>query len=167
MGVGPKPPPTDFVGIKPTRRPNSGDYAVVTPYAMSTSCLPGPLGLACGGVSESEGLSHRFTGGRACPVNVDLRCPVSTCTGGTRRSRAHADNGLLDALGPFSQCCRRAGVPRSDQPRAAGSRCTQMPLGLVRQLLTFVFSEQRDGSCSSSRRESDAARGVPSPAAHR
>ena len=40
-------------------------------------------------------------------------------------------------------------------------------LGLVRQLLTFVFSEQRDGSCSSSRRESDAARGVPSPAAHR
>ena len=39
--------------------------------------------------------------------------------------------------------------------------------GLVRQLLTFVFSEQRDGSCSSSRRESDAARGVPSPAAHR
>ena len=41
------------------------------------------------------------------------------------------------------------------------------PLGLVRQLLTFVFSEQRDGSCSSSRRESDAARGVPSPAAHR
>ena len=131
MGVGPKPPPTDFVGIKPTRRPNSGDYAVVTPYAMSTSCLPGPLGLACGGVSESEGLSHRFTGGRACPVNVDLRCPVSTCTGGTRRSRAHADNGLLDALGPFSQCCRRAGVPRSDQPRAAGSRCTQMPLAEV------------------------------------
>ena len=40
-------------------------------------------------------------------------------------------------------------------------------LGLVRQLLTFVFSEQRDGSCSSSRRESAAARGVPSPAAHR
>ena len=40
-------------------------------------------------------------------------------------------------------------------------------IGLVRQLLTFVFSEQRDGSCSSSRRESDAARGVPSPAAHR
>ena len=42
-----------------------------------------------------------------------------------------------------------------------------LDLGLVRQLLTFVFSEQRDGSCSSSRRESDAARGVPSPAAHR
>ena len=33
--------------------------------------------------------------------------------------------------------------------------------------LLCVFSEQRDGSCSSSRRESDAARGVPSPAAHR
>ena len=42
-----------------------------------------------------------------------------------------------------------------------------LELGLVRQLLTFVFSEQRDGSCSSSRRESAAARGVPSPAAHR
>ena len=45
--------------------------------------------------------------------------------------------------------------------------CDTEGLGLVRQLLTFVFSEQRDGSCSSSRRESDAARGVPSPAAHR
>ena len=57
--------------------------------------------------------------------------------------------------------------------RGAGKRCSAFfggdsgSLGLVRQLLTFVFSEQRDGSCSSSRRESDAARGVPSPAAHR
>ena len=56
----------------------------------------------------------------------------------------------------------------------AGGRCKVadgtgllFQLGLVRQLLTFVFSEQRDGSCSSSRRESDTARGVPSPAVHR
>ena len=49
----------------------------------------------------------------------------------------------------------------------SSSKGQSVHLGLVRQLLTFVFSEQRDGSCSSSRRESDAARGVPSPAAHR
>ena len=64
--------------------------------------------------------------------------------------------------------CGRPAVP-SRHHRAArciGRRISGC-LGLVRQLLTFVFSEQRDGSCSSSRRESDAARGVPSPAAHR
>ena len=54
-----------------------------------------------------------------------------------------------------------------DRQNARNRERSRKQLGLVRQLLTFVFSEQRDGSCSSSRRESDAARGVPSPAAHR
>ena len=62
-------------------------------------------------------------------------------------------------------------VRRGGQTLIMGYSADKSPLighlGLVRQLLTFVFSEQRDGSCSSSRRESDAARGVPSPAAHR
>ena len=62
---------------------------------------------------------------------------------------------------------RSAGVSASARTSGRRRYRRRPRLGLVRQLLTFVFSEQRDGSCSSSRRESDAARGVPSPAAHR
>ena len=61
----------------------------------------------------------------------------------------------------------KVGVPDAVLMKPGALDARERPLGLVRQLLTFVFSEQRDGSCSSSRRESDAARGVRSPAAHR
>ena len=79
----------------------------------------------------------------------------------------------VEPVSAFACSSTTPGVGRfgfvSDSKTSAGNTVpgAVAPLGLVRQLLTFVFSEQRDGSCSSSRRESDAARGVPSPAAHR
>ena len=119
-----------------------------------------------------EGERHRVRAGRAAAA-------------GAQRGRPDAFTGRPDAVGrPRHEPsglrrppARRHGDDRTRHLTQAASgrgksllvlRCTGARcLGLVRQLLTFVFSEQRDGSCSSSRRESDAARGVPSPAAHR